>query len=286
MKENAIRWAILAVVVISTCLTAGCGSPQCPDGEYTILLYQHTDPELHSRHAAEHLPKAEKFTGWQGLFVVTDDRYSGLYWGRYRTREDAAANLKTARGYRTPADVQLFRRAIIVRLPGKDVGEPKYSLKNTTDGYYSVLIAVFYDVSGQFPGRKKRAAEYCDRLRKHNYEAYYFHGPNKSGVCIGLFPKEAIVTKKIAMTHPQSRQKSFVEKKIHVDPRMRKLLEVDFPDLQVNEGGEAQKILNPETGRTELKKQRSYAFVIPGRDKPEPHPAPEREATPPVRPGR
>ena len=45
--------------------------------------------------------ETEKDTGWKGLFVVHDDKFSQLCWGRYNSRSNAEKNLRKATQYRT-----------------------------------------------------------------------------------------------------------------------------------------------------------------------------------------
>ncbi len=142
--------------------------------------------------------------------VVHDREESAIYYGRYERVLDSRTNQQTYKpdpgrelelirslfiknSQVDPQDPRNwpFRFATVAALPDPDSENPKWDIRNTK-GVWSLHVAVFYNVD-KMQQRRKAAFEYCKLLRRQGHEAYYFHGPDKSSVCIGSFPKEAVV---------------------------------------------------------------------------------------------
>jgi hypothetical protein len=243
------------------------GSPSAPPasvgkGDYSILLAHFMGPD-HVAQAEENRKKAAHYTGWDNLFVINQDNFSGLYWDRYETRQQAVSNLATAKSYRTPAGYAIFQKAIIVPLgDGQDVGPAEWNLKNAP-GEYSVLVAVFADLPEQnYMGRKKRAVQLAEKLRQQGKEAWYFHGPQRSGVTLGTFPAGAVRTVQARKQHPQTGDVFFVEQKVVTDPRMKALL-AEYPELLYCGNTVIRTVIDPATGRPKKYTQETYAVSIP-----------------------
>jgi hypothetical protein len=202
---------------------AGAGDPE---GEWSILLLAVQDPLQHVQLATDYKRLLEDRLGWKGLFVIHKGGHSELYWGRYRTSKDAQPNLRIAKAHTTEAGTKPFAQAIVMPLPGADVGPQEYNLKNAP-GAYTLLVAVFQDdPERNYLGRKQRAVDYCQRLRKGNYEAYFYHKATGSQVTIGSFGPSAINIRK----DPKGDELEIL------DPRIRQLQQ-DFPELAVNGSG-------------------------------------------------
>lgn len=56
---------------------------------------------------------------------------------------------------------------------------------------YTLQVAVFDSAGG--PRYREAAEAYCRQLREKNEQAYYYHGPNRSMVTIGLFNESDMV---------------------------------------------------------------------------------------------
>lgn len=196
--------------------------------QYTIMLF--TDSSDRHVEAADYWKtSAQKFTGWSGLFVVHEEQGSMLCWNHYDSVSAANGDLKKAKQFRSPTGQSPFTQAITIPLPGTDFGPPQWSLLNAK-GAYTVLVGVYYDVPEEkYIGRKKFAVECVKRLREAGYEAYYFHGPARSHVCVGTFPDESV--EKIRVVVPDRGETYRNEVK---DPRIIALLK-QFPDLSINE---------------------------------------------------
>lgn len=229
-------------------------------GNVTILLLA-LRGEDHVEAANFHLNRAREFTGWDNLFVINKEDYSGLYWGRYASREAAEPNLKRAKEYVTPIGRRVYQRAIILPLPGKDVGPEKYNLLNAR-GAYSVLVAVFQDLPDRdYFGRKKRAVELCTKLRAQGKEAYFYHDTVRSGVTLGTFPADAVQTRRVRRRHPKTGDTFFQDVKYVADPRMKELMK-QYPELLYCGNTEIRTIIDPETGKRVRKTQGSMPVSI------------------------
>jgi hypothetical protein len=159
--------------------------------EYTILLHTFIGPE-HVRQSKLYRDKTKKAAGWSGLEVVHKNSNSELYWGKYVSIPAAEVDLKKARSWRAPNVNQVaFPFPKVVLIPGKDVGNPEYNLLNVSEGYWTVLVAIFVDVPSKGSvgrERQENALTYCKFLRDKGYEAYYHHTPGRSQITVGKFP--------------------------------------------------------------------------------------------------
>ena len=188
--------AACAVVVLFMFLP-GCqpppyagGNPDLKEG-YTILLTIASGGG-HVQQIKMMKELVEKRQGWKHLFIVHKAGRSELLWGKYATPELAEPNLKKARTPRGGQKLGPFPHAVLSELPGENVGPAEWNLLDAP-GTYSVQVATYYDMPDKkYFGRKRSAVEFCRRLRKDNYEAYYYHAKVRSHVMIGTFDKSAI----------------------------------------------------------------------------------------------
>ena len=113
------------------------------DGKLTILLAVCRAPRGHVQQAKQCKRDMEKL-GFKHVYIVHRDDHSLLYWGKYKTHEDAQPNLKKAKGF-TLDKMHIFAKAIIVPVPGENVEEPQWRLDKLPPEYvYTVLRAIFY----------------------------------------------------------------------------------------------------------------------------------------------
>ncbi len=230
------------------------------EDHYSILLSVHKDPASHVQDANYYKKVLTQKIGWRDIFIIHKGGHSEVFWGRYRTPKDAEANLKTAKKYRTANGIALFAKAIIVPLPGKETGPAKWNLNNVAESaYYSLLIAVFRDdPQRNYVGRRRFAVDYCQRLRKGGYEAYFHHGPAISHVTIGAFGKKAVTVKKSPRGETM---------KIN-DPAI-KSLQKDFEFLALNGRSVDEVIRDKRTGkRIRVARKKTYLIRVPGKTRP------------------
>lgn len=248
MKNRAEKMLAVALLMLGGFLAPGCTPP---DDTFTILLYMFRDP-THISSAKDWKQKAEKHTGWKGLFVVHKADHSRLYWGKYRTIDDAQPDLKKSKAYRTDKGIRPFAMSVIAVLPGKDVGRPEWDLTKA-EGTYTVLIAVFYNVpKAGYVGRKRFSAQYCEQLRKQGEEAYYKHDAGQSIVTVGSFPDSAI-----EMVEADGQRGAVVrDDRIHAIKKRHEF-------LAVNGRKEFLKGVNPDTKEPFREARKSYVIRIP-----------------------
>ena len=257
---HAVLLAGLAVGVVG-CENGGGGSGGVglfgrpaiseDDDAYTIRLQAFTGPDRFSQ-AGYYKKQTEALTRWKGLYIVHSEDRSELFWGRYRSVAAAGSNLKKAKAMQTKASRRPYAGAMVVLIPGKDVGNPQWVLSNAS-GEYTVLVAVFYDMPERnYVGRKRFAAQYCKSLRENSYEGYFYHYPARSIVTIGSFGANTVAKVR------QGKQTHMVVR----DPAVKQIMS-EFPDLAVNGGQERVKVFNAKTGRFDWVLQKSHVMPIP-----------------------
>lgn len=228
------------------------------DGEWSVVLFWDESPDRHSL-LRQVKRDTEQHTGWDDLMVVHEEGRSVLYWGDYRSVEQANRHVKKARAVKTPAGVRAFPQAMAVPLPGQDVGPAAWQLKNAR-GAYSICVASFYNVPEKgFHERKQAALAYCKQLREKGEEAYVHHGPSSSSVCIGAFPASSVrMVNRGGQKHPQI-----------LDARLERIME-KYPKLAVNgmEHWVLEPVRDPRTGdlRRERVLAKSYPVKIPDKE--------------------
>lgn len=241
------------------------GVPSSPaaggDAAYTIMLQVFNDPVSHVRDAEAYKARLERENRWTGLLAVHKAGHSELFWGRYPNQPAAEKDLTAAK--------PLFPRAIVVPLPGKDVGPPEWNLKNA-QGDFSLLVAVYKDdPSRNYYNRKEKALYSCRGLRDKNVDAYYYHGDSTSHVTIGIFGPNSVRMKLSPVTQQ-------LEQEV-LDPRIGALRK-EFPDLLVNGNTVSQVLRDPRTQRIVRKQaQQTHLIRIP-HDEPQ---VPETREAPP-----
>ena len=177
--------------------TGGDKSIAAGEESFTILLCAPYMGFDHVRDAAEGKRWTEESTKWNGVYAVHEERSSSLYMGRYAEANQATADLGKIRGWKSAAGGQPFALAMMTRLAGERVGRPEWDLSGAKDPNwcYTVVIAEFYNVPEKgHTSRKQLAAANCEDLRNKGVEAFYFHGPAKSFLTIGVFPITAFKT--------------------------------------------------------------------------------------------
>lgn len=255
---------VLPAALLAACLLTGCNSggtsawpgvgatdDAVDQGDWTILLCTLRDPALHVQHAEVYRKRLTEALGWKGVFTINKGGHSEVYWGRYANPEAAQKNFKAARAHTTRADTKPFGAAMIVPLPGQDYGPRAWNLKYV-QGEYTLLVATFQDdPERNYLGRKKKAVDYCRRLRKAGYQAYFEHRPSASLVTIGAFGRNSI---RISKT-PEGKKLEVLDPKI-------KALQRDFPNLQVNGNTVSKIAYDRQTGQRIRFLEKTYLTAI------------------------
>ena len=157
-------------------------------------------------------------TGWKAFYLVHSDDVSTLYYGYYshidphgadangddvdkaaKEGQRAQDDLARVRSLENSLSDRLFAHAGIQPLePADPAAPPEWDLKNMdrykpptdpTRAYYTLEIAIYKDS----PLRKQAAVDSVKALRDKGVKnAYFFHGPTVSSVCIGVWPESAV----------------------------------------------------------------------------------------------
>lgn len=204
---------------------------------------------------------------------------TGVYYGRYQRRFDTRSeqeryhpdprqdldfirqlsmDITDARSGRQT--VWPFQLATLSTLPGGRGSRPEWLL-DKAPGYYSLQIAVFYN-TGEMRQRKFAAEEYCKLLREQGEEAYYYHGPVNSIVCVGAFPKEAIQT----IQKPDPLTGIVQARAVMTDPRLLDL-QKKYPYNTHNGNIFYELSQDPRTGRQIRDPHTSFAVEVPRKEK-------------------
>ncbi len=220
------------------------------NASYTILLCIFRG-ENHMAEARNTKSTLERTTSWHDLFVVHKVGWSELYRGKYMSMEEAQGDLKKVKAWRDSLGAQPFTMAMVMALPGKEVGPPEWNLLRTT-GVFTMVVAEFYDVpEASYVGRKDFAVRCCREFRAEGLEAYYYHGPAKSFVCIGSFPEAS---------YPSIREGGEI-KRVAKDERIKAILK-RFPYLAVN-GRQEVFVVHSKSGESQKLATSSYVMEIP-----------------------
>jgi hypothetical protein len=149
-------------------------------------------------------------TGMKDWYVVSEDAQSTLYYGYYRVIRDAADKAESERAQRDrlkidqmtdPMGNRPFAQAMFVRLDAPDPdAPPQWNLTNAK-GYWTIEIGAYKDS----PQRKQAAIEAVQLARSQGVEAYYYHGPTASSVCVGAWPMEAVKRQQVGEFGAESR---------------------------------------------------------------------------------
>jgi hypothetical protein len=221
---------------------AGCTTGPSDD-EYSIRLMVVPTPD-HVQRVQAYKEHTERETGWMGLYVLVKGDFSELYWGKYPSKEAAEGDLRRAKNFRTHVGIQAFPSAVIVPIPGKDVGPPEMNLSNAK-GVYTVLIATFHDV----PDRRQFAVDNCKDLRQKGEDAYYYHTSTQSIVTVGAFEASAIkevrngptttteinseAIRQVLRRHPRLAENGYAVKVVVPDILHHRAVKVDKPSYVI-----------------------------------------------------
>lgn len=271
--------------------TSAGGAQNIPsDARWTLYCATYTDTDhlARARAARDHLLRT---TGMRDWYIVQSEGHTTLYYGFYREIDDrvdkaeaarAQADRKAIAALIDPATgAKLFRAVLAVTLDSPDpAAPPEWNLVNAADrGYYSLQIGVCKDN----PMRKQLAVEAVREARASGIEAYYYHGPTASSVCVGVWPESAVrrvtearaknpndvmvlvpgsVPLPPAATAADGSPIEIVQSKAEIlDPSLLEMIK-RFPTQSIN-GYEARKVRNPRTGEVREVRDPSILVVIP-----------------------
>ena len=173
------------------------------DAAYTIYCRDFTGPDHAAvadrvKQQAEQVSAASRQIGkLADFYVVRGAQRSVLYYGFYRTYDEAEDKAEALRAKRDRASLEslvnaagdkVFPRAVFTPLESPDpAAPPEWDLRNSK-AYWTLVVCTYSK-----PGESKRAAVDSVRAaRQMGYEAFYFFDENQAHVCIGGWPARAI----------------------------------------------------------------------------------------------
>ena len=206
-----ITLAAWAVVLVSMpgCVTGPGGGPPLSLGgkgaPWTIQCLELTGPYRvqHAEQFADTLKRTPGIRPKEVFVRDESDGYARLYYGTYSRRADPKTgkrpipermrrDLDFLKQLIDPSRRPYFLRALPVRTPMPDVGNPEWALSRV-QGAYTLQVAAF-EPTDDFAEYKLAAAEFCALLREKGFEAYYHHSNAGSVVTIGVFGADAVAT--------------------------------------------------------------------------------------------
>lgn len=160
------------------------------DAQWTIMCDSVEGPS-HVESAALLKQRLIQLSGMRDWYVLHGEKESTLYYGYY-ARLDRKADQDRAR-IATLTDRlgnRLVRGGVLVPVSEPDPqAPPEWNLLNTQkNAYWTIEIATFLGDSK----RKQAAVQAVRELREKGEQAYFYHGPTASSVCIGAWPREAL----------------------------------------------------------------------------------------------
>lgn len=238
-------------------------SSAAAQGGYSVLLKVFRGPN-HMAEAKLYRDRLSSVRGWDGLVVMHQADHSELYWGRFRTPEDARPSLQRAKDYRAQNGAVVFEMPLVVPLPGEQIGPPEWALKNNPETY-SLLVAVYVnDAEAGYHGCQADAVKAVEALRAAGEQAWYYHEPGRSSVTIGSFGPRAVQYYMTRLPTPPDAPASFEAPEVRrariVDPQLQ-ALQRKYPLLAVN-GRRSQTVTRDAQGNEHRTDDESYVIEV------------------------
>ena len=160
------------------------------DAQWTIMCESVEGPS-HVEEAALLKARLIKLSGMHDWYVIHGERESTIYFGYYRTLEKRAEqDRQRINALTDKLGNRLVRGGVLVPVSAPDPeAPPDWNLLNAPkNAYWTIEIATFLGDAQ----RKQAAVEAVRELRARGEQAYFYHGPTASSVCIGAWPREAM----------------------------------------------------------------------------------------------
>lgn len=173
--------------------SGGDGRQQVRAGQWAIPLERFSGGNRHAQ-ARLLMQQISRQARQVDLWIEDFDGMSTVYAGRFDSANDPRARQMLERVRETEIEgTQPFAHAHLEPLVGQDRRAGDALDLRQYSGYYTLQVAFFDDA---YPGdRRDAAVDYARELREQGHQAYYYHGPNRSLVTVGLFTyQEAFIT--------------------------------------------------------------------------------------------
>ena len=172
--------------------------PVPPKGAQWTLLCDTVDGPAHVEEAGILKARLIQTSGMADWYVLHSEKESTIYYGYYRSLDNPAEKQRADTDrlkismLHDRLNNRMVRGGVLVAItPPDPVAPPEWNLLNARkDAYWTIEIATF---AGDLK-RKEAAVQAVRELReKGETEAYYYHGPTASSVCIGAWPRSAVM---------------------------------------------------------------------------------------------
>jgi len=163
-------------------------STEDADGGWAIALDQFTG-ERHQEAAKQRQEQLTAASGFQGIWVADEGNSSVVCYGRYDSPLDRDARRDLVAWKRLAVDRQVSLPAILFIPVGAAhaTSVPELDLRRAANrGMYTLQVGFFEGEKGRVT-RQGAAETYAQQLREDGNEAFYFHGPIRSMVTVGVF---------------------------------------------------------------------------------------------------
>jgi len=202
MTQTGLKWIVTSLIVLTgTFFFVGCSDTQegtlftggqTESGGWQIVIKRLYGPDR-ERLAEKVYEAIRTVRGLDPAKVqkTSSGEYTVVSYGRYPSLENSQAqrDMKFIKSLMLPDQGYPFMDAHLEPIPEPDPAiQPDWVIGNTK-GYWTLQIAQFQE------GKRKLAAvRLVEELRKEGVPAYVYHGPVKSMVMIGSYPRNAVRT--------------------------------------------------------------------------------------------
>jgi hypothetical protein len=217
-------------------------NPDDPGAQGYTMLLQTFDGRDRNRKASELIESLSRHANVPDLWVRDSGAMTSVFRGRYTSPDSVPA--------RTDLE-QMQRVTINGKQPYANVEFTPLAPANTATGspldlhqfpgMYTLQVAYYDDKMG--PNFRETAEDFTRALRSQGEEAYFYHGPNRSLVTVGLFNEDDFVREGDTQAY---------------GPRMREL-QVKHPIHQRN----GKNIMEPPQHGQEAQPQQSCIVQVP-----------------------
>lgn len=211
--------------------------------DWSIVLdrFEGADHKIRAEARREDL---QEKTGLKDIWVGPEGGGSVVYYRRYKSQDDPAAKLDMDywRGLAASGQIRLSVLLLSALNDPTTAAAAGNDLRTAAGrGIYTLQVAYFDEncPGGRFRAAAEHAAE---ELRKQGAEAFYYHGPNRSMVTLGVFNQDAV-------TMAGAGQYEF-------SPPLRTLMQ-RYPYNSAN-------TIRPTVEQADKPRQPSFLVVIPG----------------------
>lgn len=175
--------------------------PTAPAPGWSIVLTTITETN-HRELAAQWAQSFRQMTGLSAAWIDSSERGSIVRYGRYESSSapQAQADLRMFKTTEVGGMIP-FRSAYLARHGSatptgrlRELSLPEvWKMYPGVETLYTLQIGVYEAERDTSAAEARRLAEEAAlQLRAQNEMAFYYHGPNRSHVCVGVFPEGAV----------------------------------------------------------------------------------------------